>query len=242
MKRKYTLTTSKAAQKALDAYRARLSALDSAVDKQTQAADAERSAWCAYRDAIDAAKANGEYTRFTWKTGKLKELSKAHNAAYAYREKTELITRAIKESAHRAATAYIGQMIAANAELIDGTPTTYKCFKDFLHRVAEPLDRVDAWVTCDGEWVQVSADYTSGFRYITITSGDTFWSEDMPAMPDDIGASPSAIYAAADAYADVKKQVEAARDAYKAQILEIENSVNALGASAIEDIEKIAKI
>ena len=242
MKRKYTLTTSDAAQKALDAYRARLSALDSAVDKQAQAADAERESWNTYRDAIDAAKANGEYSRFAMKTGKLKELSEAYNTAYAYHKKTDLVTRALKESAHRAATAYIGQMIAANAGLIDGTPTTYKCFRDFLHRVAEPLDRVDAWVICDGEWVQVSADYTSRHRYITITSGDTFWAEDMPAMPDDIGASPSAIYAAADAYADVKKQVEAARDAYKAQIVELKDKVSALGASALEDLEKIAKI
>lgn len=242
MKRKYTLATSEAAQKALDAYRVRLSALDSAVDKQVQADELERSAWRAYSDAIDAAKANGNYSRFTKKTGKLGELLKAYNSACTYHKKTELITRALKESAHRAATAYVGQMIAANSDLIDGTPTTYKCFRDFIRRVAEPLDRVSAWVSNDGEWIQVWADYVSGYRYITITTGDTFWAEDMPTMPDYIGASASAIYAAADAYEDVKKQVEAARDAYKAQIVDLKDSVSALGASALEDLEKIAKI
>ena len=242
MKRKYTLTTSEAAQKALDAYRVRLSALDRAVDKQTQAYELERSAWRSYSDAMDAAKAGGNYSRFTKKTGKLKELSEVYNSACVNHKKTDIITRALKESAHRAATAYIGQMIAANSDLIDGTPTTYKCFRDFIRRVAGPLDRVSAWVSNDGEWIQVWADYAGGYRYITITRGDTFWTEDMPTMPNDIGAHPSAIYAAADAYADIKKQVEAARDAYKAQIVELKDSVSALGASALEDLEKIAKI
>ena len=241
MKRKYTLTTSDAAQKALDAYRVRLSALDSAVDKQTQAADAERSALRAYMAAIDAAKANGNYSRFARRTGKLKELSSAHTAAYVERDKTALITRAIQESAHRAATAYIGQMIAANADLIDGTPTTYKCFKDFLGRVAEPLDRISTYMTSDGEWVQVYADYTSGYRYITIAKDGIFWAEDIPTMPDDIGPSPSAIYAAAGVYADVKKQVEAARDDYMAHIAELKYKVGALGTVALDDLANIAK-
>lgn len=242
MKRNYTLTTSDAAQKALDAYRVRLSALDSAVDKQTQAANLERSTWCAYEAAIDAAKASGNYSRFAKQTGEFKELSKAHSAAYADREKTALVTRAIKESAHRAATAYIGQMIAANSDLIDGTPTTYKCFKDFLNRVVEPLDRVSAWTAYDGQWIQVSAGYESGYRYITIANDGVFRADSMPTMPDYIGADPSAIYAAADAYADIKKQVEAARDAYKAQIAELKDSVNALGSVALDDLEKIAKL
>ena len=242
MKRNYTLTTSDAAQKALDAYRVRLSALDSAVDKQTKAADAERSTWCAYETAIDAAKANGEYSRFAKQTGKLKELSKAHSAACADREKTALVTRAMQESAHRAATAYIGQMIAANSDLIDGTPTTYKCFKDFLSRVVEPIDRVSAWTDYDGDWIKVSAGYASGYRYIAIMNDGVFRADNMPTMPDDIGADPSAIYAAADAYADIKKQVEAARDAYKAQIAELKDSASALGTSALDDLEKIAKI
>ena len=242
MKRNYTLNVSDAAQKALDAYRVRLSALDSAADRQAEAADAERSTWCAYAAAIDAAKADGKYSRFAKQTGKLKELSKAHSAACADREKTALVTRAIKESAHRAATAYIGQMIAANADLIDGTPTTYKCFKDFLDRVAEPLDRVSAWTACDGQWVQVSAGYESGYRYITIASDGIFRADSMPTMPDDIGADPSAIYAAADAYADIKMQVESARDAYKAQIVELKDSASALGTVALDDLDKIAKL
>lgn len=243
MKRNYTLTTSDAAQKALDAYRVRLSALDSAAEKQTQAAELESSKWCAYRVAVDTAKANGEYSRFAKQTGDIGDLLSAYTAACADREKTAIVTRAIQESAHRAATAYIGQMIAANSDLIDGTPTTYKCFKDFLSRVVEPLDRVSAWTACDGRWIQVSAGYASGYRYITIAGDDGIFSaEDMPTMPDYTGADPSAIYAAADAYADIKKQVEAARDAYKAQIAELKDSASALGTSALDDLEKIANI
>lgn len=91
--------------------------------------------------------------------------------------------------------------------------------------------------------MQVSAGYTGGYRYITIAGNDGIFSADsMPTMPDDIGASPSAIYAAADAYADIKKQVEAARDAYKAQIVELEDSVSALGSAALDDLDKIAKL
>lgn len=241
MKRNYTLTTSDAAQKALDAYRVRLSALDSAADRQTQAADAERSTWCAYETAIDAAKASGGYSRFAKQEGKLKELSKAHSAACADREKTAIVTRAMQESAHRAATTYIGQMIAANSDLIDGTPTTYKCFKDFLSRVVEPLDRVSAWTDYDGDWIKVSADYARGYRYIQIADDGIFSAEHMPTMPDYIGADPSAIYAAADAYAYIKKQVEAARDAYKEQIVDLKDKVSALGSVALDDLEKIAK-
>lgn len=242
MKRNYTLTTSDAAQKALGAYRVRLSALDSAVDKQTQAANLERSTWCAYISAADAAKADGEYSRFAKQTGKIKELSDAHNAAFADREKTALVTRAVQESAHRAATAYIGQMIAANADLIDGTPTNYKCFRDFLNRVSEPLDRASAWIACDGQWIQVSAGFASGYRYIKIADDGIFRADSMPTMPDYIGADPSAIYAAADIYADIKKQVEAARDAYKAQIVELKDSVGALGTVALDDLDKISKL
>ena len=242
MKRNYTLTTSDAAQKALDAYRVRLSALDSAAEKQTQAAELESSKWCAYRVAVDTAKANGEYSRFAKQTGDIGDLLSAYTAACVKRSKAALVTRAMQESTHRAATAYIGQMVAANSDLIDGTPTTYKCFKDFLNRVVEPLDRASAWVCSDGEWVQVSADYASGYRYITITNDGVFRADNMPTMPDDIGADPSAIYAAADAYADIKKQVEAARDAYKAQIAELKDSVSALGAVALDDLENMAKL
>ena len=111
-----------------------------------------------------------------------------------------------------------------------------------MSRVVEPIDRVSAWTDYDGDWIKVSADYARGYRYITIANDGIFSAEDMPTMPDNTGADPSAIYAAADDYADIKKQVEAARDAYKAQISELKDSVSALGTVALDDLENMAKL
>lgn len=242
MKRNYTLTVSSGARKALEAYRARLAELDRAAEREKQAIEDEREAWGKYVAEINKAKEAGSYTRFAKQSGRLEELSKAHSAAVVDNKKNRLIVRALQESAHLAATAYIGEMIEANATLIDGTPTTYKCFKDFICRVAEKLDRADGYVSSDGQEVKVPTSYTSGYRYIKI-AGDSgiFSADDMPTMPDDTGAEPSAIYAAADAYAEVRKQAEDARDVYLSKIAELKESVSALGAYALEDIENVSR-
>ena len=242
MKRNYTLTVSSDARKALEAYRVRLAELDRAAEREKQAIEDEREAWSKYVAEANKARESGSYTRFAKQSGRLGELSKAHSAAVVDNKKNRLIVRALQESAHRAATAYIGQMIKANAALIDGTPTTYKCFKDFLCRVSEKLDRADGYVSRDGQWVQVYTDYTSDCRYIKI-AGDSgiFSADDMPTMPDDTGAKPSAIYAAADSYEDVRKQAENARDDYRSKIAELKERVSALGDYALDDIENATR-
>lgn len=242
MKRNYTLTVSSGAQKALEAYRVRLAALDRAAEREKQAIEDEREAWNKYVAEVNKAKEAGSYTRFAKQSGRLEELSKAHSAAVVDNKKNTLIVHALQESAHRAATAYIGQMIEANAVLIDGTPTTYKCFKDFICRVAEKLDRADGYVSSDGQWVKVSTSYTSEYRYIKIAGDSGIFSvDDMPTMPDDTGVEPSAIYAAADIYEDVRKQAENARDDYRSKIAELEKRVSALGDYALGDIRNASR-
>lgn len=244
MKRNYTLAVSSDAQKALEAYRVRLAALDRAAERERQTAKDERKAWDEYVAEVNKEKYNGSYTRFARarQSGRFDELLKAHSAAKADSNKSKLIVRALQESAHRAATAYIGKMIEANAALIDGTPTTYKCFKDFIFRVSDSLDRAGGYVSDGGRWVQVYTSYTSEDRYIKIAGASGIFSvDDMPTMPDDTGAAPSAIYSAADAYVGVIKQAESARDVYRSKIAELKESVSALGAYALEDIENVSR-
>lgn len=245
MKRNYTLTTSDAAQKALDAYRVRLSALDSAVDKLRKLESAHDEVYSAFKAALgDYRKERG--TRFAEHTDSLKDLSAKKDLAYAEISRQNLVIDALQESAARAATAYAGQMVEANADLIDGVTVTYKCFSDFLDRVSEPLGSnisVSLYTHFCGSVVEIKAhfgghDHNRSFK---ICSSRVFSAEHMPTMPDDVGADPSAIYAAAEAYADIRTQVEAARDAYKAQIVELEDRVGALSQYALETLSQAAR-
>ena len=72
-------------------------------------------------------------------------------------------------------------------------------------------------------------------------SSGIFSVDDMPTMPDDTGANPSAIYAAADSYEDVRKQAENARDDYRSKIAELRERVSTLGDYALDDIENATR-